>query len=144
MPTELDMSLYRSSVCLCFSEIRNSKRYINGMVENADDSDRETTLCYEFHKNIRPLVLSFLHAEKETPEYRELPEECFYYLAISYLLNVPLNVFQTADTGHIRLFFSNKLSRNGKIRSYNFILNILNHDSDADGVRFYAIIFLKI
>ena len=40
----------------------------------------------------------FLQVEKVCPKN-------FNYLTISYLLNIPLNVFQTADTGHTRQLF---------------------------------------
>ena len=136
-----DLSLFRSIATLCFTDLEAGKRDVNGMLQISDENEKETAVAnaiYNYVDKIVPPVMTYLDAEDTSISLKEITEEYYQYLAISFLVGIPLKVFHTVKPNEIEILFQTKYQEMGKHKT-SYLLNILKERTN-ESVHFYPIL----
>ena len=128
-------SLYRSIFSLCCSNFRLAKRDENGSIICSEIGAEEDKLSNIFESYVNNLV-QYLVRSNDNFSVPCVSEENLY-LAISYVTNTPIQVFQNGKNGQIEIIFQSAYQQMGHQKSSN-ILNILK-DVTGGGISYSPI-----
>ena len=119
-----DLSLFRCISAICSSHIRFGKRNESGTLECSEIEAEDDKICSILSDYVSKLLQSTDGCQVEKSEHN-------LYYAISYLTNIPIQVFQKCEgqPGKIELVFQSSYLQMGRISS-SFVLNILKETTD--------------
>ena len=125
-----DLSLFKSISAICFSSLRHSERDQNGNILNEENSLEDDRICFILSRYANFLVDGILDCtERDLSQIRSAEE--YFYLAVSFAVNIPIQVFEVGETGNIDLIFQSDYQKMGQLKS-PFILDILKDNSGKE------------
>ena len=120
-----DLSLFRSLNAICLSHIRHSKRNESGAYLCPEIETEDNKISNILSNHVTKLLQSLGECEVEKSEHN-------LYYAISYLTNIPIQVFEKSESepGKIEIVFQSNYLQMGR-ESSSFVLNIFKESSSC-------------